>query len=454
MHKDWVQLKPLTSLKNIIGSKLHYEALDEGKLTREIENKFLTEIKAKGSKRAANQRKMLDRILIYRDKDVAPVGGKDLILVSKDTGRIIDGSADQMLFVDTITNKNKVLDLKMSAPVIKKVYDYTRPYGLIDDYGVQDMSEGFYSYFNLFEKLDLSTIEDTELPKFIVDFYHKLIPDENHRRWTYSWMLDASNSTAQTMLLLVGDMGTGKSTLMSFAASFFRHEQVISEDESMARTQFNSALRGKRLIKLDEIEFSDRKSKSFLKRFFDPKKKIESKGIDAVEENVYVSLIGATNNFSSFYLEPRDRRVFVPDTSQSRLDHNVAKHVAPLAKRIGEGKCTNQDFKVIKAMHKYIEQNQHAEYFSDTPLKGKLFREICNAQMPHPIYFAIEILRSANGVFVPYSQLKHEWDRRPNAAKDYKFLAFELLRKRIESYLDIGEKLETTPEKDLKISCE
>lgn len=369
---------------------------------------------------------------LFRDVDLSPHQNKNLVFVSKETKKVMDINAEQVLVPLRILDSELVNKKIASAPLVRFVYDINEPPGFTGQLG----GHGIFKYFNTFKRPDFSKIKEVPLKPVYREYFERLIPIEYQRRWFFSWAIRASEAVCDTLVLLVGNMGTGKSTLMAIASTFHRPEDVLVEQSKKIAPRFNSNRERKRLVVYDEVVCRE-EDKSDMKASFSTRTTIEAKGVDARDGKLFISTIAATNNPEDFHLEKRDRRISVLDLCQNQLTAEIGSITHPLSVRIWKDALTQEDKEDIKAIHKYMQENQLPDFRSDIPIKGEMFKEICDRHLPAMLYFVLSELRKVPGVAVSYVALREAWDRKNSTgSKRNNFYKFPTLATKIQQNID------------------
>jgi len=369
---------------------------------------------------------------LFRDADLSPTQTKNLVFVSKKTNKVMDINADQVLVPLNIIDPEFVEKKIIESPLVRFIYDINECPGFTGKIG----ADGLLKYFNTFKRPDFSEIKDVPLKPVWKIFFERLMPVEYQRRWFFSWVITASDSVCDTIPLLVGNMGSGKSTAMAIASTFHRPEDVLVEHSKKIAPRFNAHREKRRLVIYDEVVCLAA-DKSDMKASFSTRTTIEAKGVDARDGKLFINTIAATNNPEDFHLEKRDRRISVPDLCQDQLPAEIGRVTHPFSVRIWKEKLTEEDREDIKAIHTYMRENQLPDFRSDIPIKGEMFKEICDRHLPAMLYFVLSQLRKVPGVALSYLDLRETWDKKnATGLKKDNFYKFPTLIAKVRQSID------------------
>jgi hypothetical protein len=147
----------------------------------------------------------------------------------------------------------------------------------------------------------------------------------------YEYLLDWWAHLAQSprekpgvALVMRGGKGTGKSEVIKRLSKVFgSHASVIGSTDHLT-TNFNSHLRNKLLITLEESYWSGSANhEGILKHLItDDKTSYEAKGVDAVQGESFFRVVMITNNDWAAPVSFDERRFFIPDISTASVQAN------------------------------------------------------------------------------------------------------------------------------------
>ena len=178
--------------------------------------------------------------------------------------------------------------------------------------------------------------DEINIPKAIDKVLRHLFPNDLQREFVLDWLHNALLDKNETFLVLNGAKGVGKGIFCDICKLLVGPEHYSILPESVITSHFNSVLKDKRLLVMDEYDV-DRKAHTKLKRFINPTMNIEEKGKDANEAiETFNSYVISNNNEDSMHVEWDDRRFSIPDLSgidlQKIMDEDEINELSQLIK--------------------------------------------------------------------------------------------------------------------------
>jgi len=149
-------------------------------------------------------------------------------------------------------------------------------------------------------------------------FFKHFIPDEKERNYVIFWLYKLMYEKCEDVLILIGVQGNGKNTFMDLASIVCGFENAITASKSFGKDKFNSEVRKRKLVCLDEYVMKDTQRES-LKNFCNDRITVEAKGADPQTVNNHCSFIVANNRESNVHIEYRDRRFSVLNLANKNL---------------------------------------------------------------------------------------------------------------------------------------
>lgn len=244
-------------------------------------------------------------------------------LYTSKTGRI---RAASLKSIQQIITEKKALSRYLDNHKKLAVMLYN-PFALEGPFGLDD--EGFTT-FNVyqpppwrreayFHKKPLSTI--TDVPTEIVDFLqHYCDGDQPSIKWTLDWAANCLRAKNLTFKTAVGDQGSGKNKFSEIMREVVGASNFVKvRGSEILRNKFNSQLRNKQFVLVNEVSMIEKDEIDKAKDFADKMIEIEAKGEDAVEANNYASFFFASNRKDSVKIDPSDRRFSVIQLTDTNL---------------------------------------------------------------------------------------------------------------------------------------
>lgn len=203
------------------------------------------------------------------------------------------------------------------------------------------------------------------------EFYEGLFSNRESLEYASAWIYEAIYGRNATYLVLNGRKGIGKNILATACSKMVGIRNYTEAPRSALSKEFNTYLKDKRLVLMDEISFRDNKEKDKLKSYLNTFQAVEGKGKDAKMIELYCSILLSSNTDKDCNIEPDDRRFSVMDLTET-----------PLLKRFGEDKVTelteyieSEDFPL--AFNSYLEETKLKDYNPNKPFIGETFKRLC-----------------------------------------------------------------------------
>jgi len=158
---------------------------------------------------------------------------------------------------------------------------------------------------------------------------------EDEFQWVMGWLArivhDPGGDRPGTSIVLRGDRGTGKGVFVNFFGELLGNHYFQLAQQSHLVGKFNFHLKNKVLVFADEGFWAgDKQSEGAIKNMItEPGLVIEQKGRDAITVRNCINLIIASNNEWVVPAGLEERRFYVTDVSNERLqDHTYFKAIA------------------------------------------------------------------------------------------------------------------------------
>lgn len=364
---------------------------------------------------------------VFRNLDAR--NDKDIFFaVDKITGDLVEGNFLAATFTDAVMNKEDLLKLKATSPVVRFVYDPSLPYGFLE-------TGKSIKAFNKFKVHNWDTIPDTPLPPCFPKFFEHLFPDPFQRAQVYAWASFAETSHLNFALVLYGAKGAGKSSFIELLKNMYNRELVVQISDGYFDAKFTGEIEHKKLAILEEVTCRGLKAKSKLKIMMNDWITVERKGENPRSGvQSFCNFIFTTNEAYSLEVEPDDRRFYIPD---------ITKDIVP-ASIISEVLKNSTNLPILKAVRKYFLENRDEEFDPFYPKKNTAsFWEMSRQSAPESIDFIITELEKSRGMELTYSELKEMWNRRPVKGNFQRFPHKAVLKRFFTHYCPGGKQLVT-----------
>jgi hypothetical protein len=213
--------------------------------------------------------------------------------------------------------------------------------------------------------------DKSEIASIFKEFIESLFSTKESLRYALAWIYEAIYGRNATYLVLNGRKGIGKNILATACSKMVGTRNYVEAPRSALTKEFNTYLKDKRLVLMDEISFRDNKEKDKLKSYLNDRQSVEGKGKDAKMIDLYCSIILSSNTDKDCNIEPDDRRFSVMDLCETPLLQSLGSEgIAKLVEYI-----ESEDFPL--AFNSYLEENMMEDYNPNEPFKGETFNRLC-----------------------------------------------------------------------------
>lgn len=161
-------------------------------------------------------------------------------------------------------------------------------------------------------------------PKPWLEFMEQLLPNESERRQMLRWIATLIAKPEIRMiwspLLISNQTGTGKSTLGQIAAELVGRHNASFPSEQVMAGEFNAWIAKKRLIVVNEI-YAGASWKTFNKLkdlITEPVITMRQMYRDPVDISNWAQFLMFSNSFAALKIDAQDRRIFVPEVTETR----------------------------------------------------------------------------------------------------------------------------------------
>lgn len=428
----WESIHVIKTLDDLLGPDTTLTYIKKGVLTPQDLQRFPTVFQSFIQSRRQKTGKseifsILNNYHIYRNLEAR--NDKDIFFaVDKATGDLVEGNFMAATFTDVVMNKEDLLKLKATSPLVRFIYDPSLPYGFIDT--GKDIKA-----FNKFKVIDWDKIEDVPLPDYFPKFFEHLFPDPFQRAQVYAWASFAEFTHLNFALVLYGAKGAGKSSFIELLKNMYNRELVVQISDGYFDAKFTGEIEHKKLAILEEVTCRGLKAKSKLKIMMNDWITVERKGENPRSGvRSFCNFIFTTNEAYSLEVEPDDRRFYIPDITKDIVPANIISEVLKNATSLS----------ILKAVRKYFIENRDEDFDPFYPKKNTAsFWEMSRQSAPESIDFIITELEKSKGMELTYSELKEMWNRRPVKGNFQRFPHRAVLKRFFTHYCPNGKQLVT-----------
>lgn len=430
-HK-WESIYVVKSLDDLLGTDTSLDYVKKGIITphdlQRFPIVFQNFIQSRRQKSGQSEIfSILDNYNVYRNLEVK--NDKEVFFfVHKVTRELIEGNAMAITFPDIVAQKEKLLEIKAKAPLVRLVYNPTLPYGFIDN--GEDIK-----IFNKFKVHDWDSIQDVPLPDCFPKFFEHLFPDPFQRAQVYAWASFAETSHLNFALVLYGAKGAGKSSFIELLKNMYNRELVVQISDGYFDAKFTGEIEHKKLAILEEVTCRGLKAKSKLKIMMNDWITVERKGENPRSGvRSFCNFIFTTNEAYSLEVEPDDRRFYIPDITKDIVPSSIISEVIKNATNLP----------VLKAVRKYFIENRDEEFDPFYPKKNTAsFWEMSRQSAPEAVDFIITELEKSKGMELTYNELREMWNRRPTKGVFTRFPHKTVLKRFFTHYCPNGKQYVT-----------
>lgn len=172
---------------------------------------------------------------------------------------------------------------------------------------------------------------EPNIPEVYETFFRHLTAAENESyEYLIDWMANSLQSRNHTMLTAIGAQGIGKGTLGLILQKLHGDKNFAKVRDTVFKEKFNSRLKNKTLVYVDEIDLKTKESQDRIKDVVNAAIEVEGKGENADEVINFGSYYLSSNSMDAVKIEAGDRRFSVIQLTETQLIHS------PLMSRVAE----------------------------------------------------------------------------------------------------------------------
>jgi hypothetical protein len=268
-------------------------------------------------------------------------------------------------------------------------------------------------------------------PKSYIEYYDYLL---NYMSWIF-----ANKRSSGVMILLIGDKGAGKTLMSNFIAKLFTREYSCNtKNDTFFNNKFNSQIKGKLIITIDEFKLLDMDSFKDLVEKKDVRE-LTQKGKDTVTVETFENYI-ATSNTLDQKLSCQDRRCCVINSGY-KIDSTYAAEV--LVPILHDAAFQNKFRNILIERWKNIKDTFDISKFPVSKLKMQMTE---NSMNDFQRYLVKEYYYLKSDTKIIFSDFKKDYEAFAEQEKPLSSAAF----KKIYSRYDGLSKYTTTVNKKSK----
>lgn len=209
-----------------------------------------------------------------------------------------------------------------------------------------------------------------------------VIPLPEEREYVLDWLRQSIVGRNETVLVLVGDRGVGKTLLSKLFFSLVGEEySAIAKRETLTE-KFNNVLYMARAVAFEETGMEgDEESIERMKAFCNTKLSIEFKGENAFTANNYASMIMSLNGNSRLGVKPQERRFSIPRIGNLNFNKVVEEEeIIEFSKELDAEIKSETFLKYLSEFGEYLLARTPTTSVSK-PLRGSAYYEITSQSL-------------------------------------------------------------------------
>ena len=230
-------------------------------------------------------------------------------------------------------------------------------------------------------------------PGLALKLVNHLFPIESERKYVLNWIRQAVLGRNETMLILVGARGVGKSLFSALVSGLVGQQYSQILDPVTAEDKFTGQLHNSRLGIFEEVAFGDTGGRHAvtsssaalerMKAIMNARIKIEKKGADAFTASNYCSFMMTINPSVDLGIEPHERRFSIPrvgdtDFRKVATESDISRAVTQWTSHDPDEVSANE----LASFWDYVLANEDKGWSTSTPLKGDYYYEVTTHSMP------------------------------------------------------------------------
>jgi hypothetical protein len=211
----------------------------------------------------------------------------------------------------------------------------------------------------------------------IKQLMENLFPLEEERQYIFDWLRQAIVGRNETVLVLVGDRGVGKTLFSKLFFSLVGEQySAIAKRETLTE-KFNSVLKDARAVAFEETGMEgDPESIERMKAFCNSKLSIEAKGENAFTAENFASMVMSLNGNSRLGVKPQERRFSIPRLGVTNFSKIVPEvDIAKFSRDLDAEEKSEEFLESLSEFGEFLLARPASKTIA-TPLKGQAYYEI------------------------------------------------------------------------------
>lgn len=248
----------------------------------------------------------------------------------------VDDTSDIVFVFDETSNKYETFDMSVVAklfpkdaiPMIRARTTAAKisyePFNS-EVFTLADTSKGeTFHKFNVYSHPEWRKAQPQdvqEIPELYKRFFKHLVKeDEASYEYILDWLANAlTNRNLTVLCAIASEEGTGKGVFGAIMSHLVGADNFNKVRDEIFKNKFNSGLRNKRIVHVDEIRLRSDEEMNRFKDIINNSIEIERKGKDAESVLNYASFYLSSNNIDAIRPSASDRRFSIIEMSETKL---------------------------------------------------------------------------------------------------------------------------------------
>ncbi|WP_011299441.1 primase-helicase family protein [Cupriavidus necator] len=198
-----------------------------------------------------------------------------------------------------------------------------------------------YRYANTYRRYE-PTVDSADLPSCFHAYFERMFPAKHQRHIVLQWLAHIFRRPDQRPswhLMLLSEPGTGKGFLVQNILQPLLHHTSVVASYSRITGKHSAVLVENLVILLDDCKSRSEATQTEMKSFLSEERAlVERKYASAGMEDTYARMILASNEEIPLYVDPNERRWYIPDDVVHLVDlrETQANIIQPLADWLDE----------------------------------------------------------------------------------------------------------------------
>jgi hypothetical protein len=293
------------------------------------------------------------------------------------------------------TNRKEAIassDIPWAVPKFDP-YDFTREKKEIDEKGEVALVGEEYTLFNLYNPPEW--VKYDKAPKyhgFIKELFEYVFPVEESRELVLDWFHYCVFNRNETVLVLVGARGIGKTTIIDgIATGLIGEEYSELANQGIFDDKFNGAFLNKRLVVFDETPMITKEDVNKIKQWINSRIPVEKKGVDTFTTKNFSSIAMLSNNLDQMRYKDQDRRFSVPDITNKPMVEGSKLQMAIARFKKMQDERTDEYYEMISEFGHWLKKRK-PKHSNQIPIKSEYYYYVAGVNRDPRIKEIIEYL--------------------------------------------------------------